>query len=376
MKIFFLNLILVLLIFTGCQDKLKAKTAYYNCRIITPDKIIERGLIVIDNGIISYAGEYIKPNDKQIKYIDASGLTALPLFINAHVHNAFIYPTLEKFLKGGVGAVRDLCPYNSSEIGKQKNNYKNSNVARIFASTPIITIAGGYGPYYVSTPEDAREKVKKFIDEGVDVIKTSVEDYCQGRGWQLIPIEILKAIVDEAHKNGKKVSAHVTLSKNLKIALECGVDEIAHMIIDKIKEEDIKLAKKNNVIFIPTLELWNGVDKKHGTSFLKIALSNLERLDKAGVRIALGTDFNGYSINFDEGFPYTEIELMKQAGMSNLSIIKAATINAAFTCGSNEIGALEKGKIADILFVKGKPDEDLSAFKNIKIIVKNGNRIK
>ena len=72
--------------------------------------------------------------------------------------------------------------------------------------------------------------------------------------------------------------------------------------------------------------------------------------------MALGTDFAGYSISFDTGFPITEVNLMRQAGMTPMDIIVAGTKNAAEVCGiSNAVGTVEVGKIADLFVVNGDP---------------------
>ena len=99
---------------------------------------------------------------------------------------------------------------------------------------------------------------------------------------------------------------------------------------------------KNDIYWVPALELWNGVSKMHSLDWIDIAVKNLGNFYKAGGKIALGTDYAGYTCSFDKGFPITEVSLMKSAGMSNMDIIVAATKNAAYTCGIlNETGTLD-----------------------------------
>jgi imidazolonepropionase-like amidohydrolase len=127
------------------------------------------------------------------------------------------------------------------------------------------------------------------------------------------------------------------------------------------------------VYWVPTLELWHGVG--HGLG--DVAINNLHRFVKAGGLVALGTDFDGYNCPFDLGMPIREIRWMKQAGMTPMQIIVAATKNAARVCNLRDsIGTLEKGKIADLLIVKGNPLENLEALLNPRMVIHGGQIIR
>lgn len=102
----------------------------------------------------------------------------------------------------------------------------------------------------------------------------------------------------------------------------------------------------------------------------------MERFVKAGGKIAFGTDFAGYRCAFDDGFPRTEVELMRQAGLSPLEIIVAATRNAAFVCGLGEVlGTVEAGKIADLIVVKDNPLENLATLYDVQMVIHHGTII-
>jgi imidazolonepropionase-like amidohydrolase len=106
---------------------------------------------------------------------------------------------------------------------------------------------------------------------------------------------------------------------------------------------------------------------------LQIAINNLRKFVQAGGKVALGTDYAGYTSQFDLGMPIREIEFMQEAGMPPMQIIVAATNHAAQVCNLEaEIGTLEPGKIADILAVKGNPLEDLHALLDVALVVHNG----
>lgn len=304
--------------------------------------------------------------------VDLKGATVLPGFINAHVHQAYDVENLQNWLKAGVTTVRSESPgLEDNFIEKRDELNKNLNYSFIVSATPILKVKGGYGygDAVVSSPEDAENKVLKYIENGVDVIKISVEDNLPpGQVRELLPEEYIKSIVDAAHSKNIKVSVHVSRVKNLKVAIDAGVDDFAHMVVDKIDAATIDEIIKKNIYFVPTLELWNGV------GWGDMAVSNLSEFYKAGGKIALGTDFAGYTMTFDKGFPITEVSLMKDAGMSNMDIIIAATKNASIVCGMDkEIGTVEEGKKADLLIVEGNPLEDINVLSKTKMVIHNGS---
>jgi imidazolonepropionase-like amidohydrolase len=180
-------------------------------------------------------------------------------------------------------------------------------------------------------------------------------------------------ITDVAHRRGTIVSAHVLVSKDLEYALDAGVDDIAHMVMDDPSDELIKRVVNQGVYWVPTLELWHGV--RHGLG--DVAINNLRRFVKAGGLVALGTDFDGYNCPFDLGMPIREIRWMREAGMTPMQVIIAATKNASHVCNlGDSIGTLEKGKIADVLIVKGNPLEDVEALLNLRMVIHGGQIIR
>lgn len=315
---------------------------------------------------------------RKAKKVDLKGYTLLPGFINAHVHKAYDEKKLQEWLAAGVTTVRDLSARNLTDYTKRRDGYNiNSKNARLISASPIITTAGGYGWIHVDTEEAAKKIVNEQIDNNVDVIKFALEDNLQGREWPMISPEIAKCIVDTAHARNKKVSVHISHVRNLRTAIDAGVDEFSHMVVEKLEDELINEIVKKDIYFIPTLELWQGVSKMHNIDWDKITMENLSRFYKAGGKIAFGTDYEGYTSKFDKGFPITEVTLMKKAEMTNMDIIVSATKNAAFVCGlDKELGTIEAGKKADILVVEGNPLEDIDVLTKTRMVVHDGKIIK
>jgi imidazolonepropionase-like amidohydrolase len=141
------------------------------------------------------------------------------------------------------------------------------------------------------------------------------------------------------------------------------------MVVDVPSNELIARVARENVVWIPTLELWHYVGYNHQPR----AIANLSRFLAAGGTVALGTDFNGYDAPFQLGMPILEMELMQQAGMSPMQIIVAATRTAALVSNRlDDLGTVEAGKLADLVVVRGDPLQDIHAMADVRLVVRSG----
>jgi imidazolonepropionase-like amidohydrolase len=335
--------------------------------------------IIIQKGRIAAVGAraQVKIPDGA-KIIDVQGATLLPGFINAHVHQGYSEQNLKAWAQGGVTTVRDLGATPADDLFSRRDALlKDKLNARLVAAGPMMTVPDGYPmvPWgmkglIVASPQDAAVKVNQLLDSGADVIKIALES--GGSFQRYIPVlsaQEAHAIVQAAHQRGGWVSAHVLRTQDLTRALDAGVDDIAHMVEDPLPDPLIERMVKNDVYWVPTLELW----KRVGQQTDKRSVANLRRFVQGGGKVALGTDYAGYAAEFDLGLPVTEIELMQEAGMTPMQIIVAATQNAACVCNlDHELGTLEPGKVADVLVVNGDPLQDLRALTRIRLVIHNG----
>jgi imidazolonepropionase-like amidohydrolase len=175
--------------------------------------------------------------------------------------------------------------------------------------------------------------------------------------------------VKAAHERGTITSAHISVSKDLRRALDDGVDDIAHMVTDRLPDELIGKMVEGGKTWEPTLELWKNVGNGMDTS----VIDNLRRYVLAGGKVALGTDYAGYYTPFQMGMPMHEMEWMHEAGMTPMQIIVAGTQNAANVCNlGTQLGTLEAGKTADVLVVEGDPLQDIHALGDIRWVIHQG----
>jgi imidazolonepropionase-like amidohydrolase len=318
-----------------------------------------------------------------MRVIDLRGATILPGLINTHVHSGYDESNLRAWAQGGVTTVRDLGANPARPLFSIRDSLRqNPACARLVATGPMVTVPGGYPmvPWSssiglpVHSTDDARQQVTRLLDDGADLIKIAVESGASfGRNIPTLSAEEIDAIVRTAHDRGTTVSAHVLAAEDLERALDGGVDDVAHMVTDRLSDGPVERAVRDGVFWVPTLELWHGVG--HGMG--EAAIENLRRFVRAGGEVALGTDYNGYDCPFDLGMPLREIRWMRDAGMTPMEVLVAGTSHAGRVCNlQDRLGTLERGKIADVLVVDGDPLRDLESLRNIRMVIHNGRIIR
>ncbi|MBU3004589.1 metal-dependent hydrolase family protein [Paraglaciecola arctica] len=233
-------------------------------------------------------------------------------------------------------------------------------------------------------PFDCRRAARHAIKYGADLIKITstggvLTDRATGTGQQM-EMDELKEVVLAAKRMGRKVASHAHQEDGIIAALEAGVDSIEHG--SYAGEAAIKLFKKTGAYLVPTLLAGHTVlEMAENSDFMSDAIKdkartvgkemqgNVERAYKAGVKIAFGTD-SGVS---KHGINAYEAVLMVKAGMSNMDVIKSATVNSADLLGMTEqIGTLAVGKQADIIATDGSPLEDIQQLLDVDFVMKGG----
>jgi imidazolonepropionase-like amidohydrolase len=262
--------------------------------------------------------------------------------------------------------------------------------SRIFASTRAMAPTGMYpigtpnweielphGVQPVDGVENARLAVREQVQHGADWIKY----YSDRRyffasdsvlhSWVNFTDEEARAIVDEAHRLGRKVAAHAIGSDGIAAALRAGVNSIEHG--DGLTDSLMDVMVRNNVYWVPTVTVGVHVMPRGGVWPALVALERraFARALRKGVKIALGTDVGG--------FPWTEINQAKefeyyvQYGMTPMQAIQSGTSVAAALLGQEQnLGVVAPGLYADLVAVAGDPLRDITELQRVKFVMKGG----
>jgi imidazolonepropionase-like amidohydrolase len=265
---------------------------------------------------------------------------------------------------------------------------------RMQVATRAIAAVGQYNPFgvspdltnfptgaqMVSGAEDARRAVREQIGNGADLIKVYAD-------WQhpTLTAEEMRVIVEEAHKQRRKVAAHATTPEGIKNAVTAGVDSIEHghgadrQAIEMIKEKGIFLVPTVGVIDELFLRQKNDPKSTPGQrQWMDKTLQRIQQEIQQAMRL---------SVKMASGFDAAEVRLhgknaeelvgLVKCGLPPADAIRAATVNAAELMGwQDDIGAVEAGKYADLIGVEGDPLADITVLQHVKFVMKGGTVVK
>ena len=375
-------------------------TVFEGARVLVGDGgIIENATIIVDGDRLLAVG----PGDvvempAGAERVDLTGRTVMPAIIDTHVHlretRDELVEDLQRKAYYGVGVVLSL-GRGSSDMAFQVRDEVIPNAARyrtvgrgITAPEPGRTEI----PFWVSTEEEARAAVQALAPRNVDMVKIWVDDR-NGQFEKLTP-ELYGAVIDEAHQQGLRVTAHVYTLEDAKGLLRAGLDAFAHGIRDMDVDDEVValFAERPNVVLVPNLP-GSGVatdlswlsgtippdqleqmqersgDRPAAQEAFGIQARNLARLSAEGVTIAFGTDGGaGWS-------PHAEMEDMVRAGMTTADVIVSATGNSADLLALDDVGTLEAGKSADFVVLEANPLDDITNTRRIVDVYLRGTAV-
>jgi imidazolonepropionase-like amidohydrolase len=374
-------------------------TAYEGARLIVGDgRVIEKATLVVDGAKIVQAGG---AGDVRVPSgaarVNLAGKTVMPMIIDTHVHlsparDALIRDLRRRAYHGVSAALSmgtdgyDTLPMRSEAI---------PGAARFLSAGRGITMAEPGRttvPHWVANPAEGRKAVEELAANKVDIVKIWV-DTRDGKFSKLSP-EIYGAIIDEAHKRGLRVSAHIFDLEDAKGLIRAGLDAFAHGVRDKdIDDELVAMFKQRpNLVLTPNLPArgvkvdlsWlaasltpeeiarleaNNYDRPTAQVFYGIQARNLAKLSAAGVRITLGTDGN------TPWGPHDEMLDMASAGMTPMQVIVAATRNSAEFLRLADAGTLQAGKSADFIVLDANPLDDITNTRRISQVILRGTAV-
>ncbi len=355
--------------------------------------------------------------------VDLSHAIVLPGLIDAHEHifltgedngrydeqllkESWQYRTIEatlnakRDLEAGFTSMRDLETEGAMYSDVDVRNAINRGLIpgpRLEVVTRALSTTGGYplegyspevlvpsGVEIADGPDDARKAVREQIKYGADLIKiygTHKFRFTPDGRMISVPtftLEEVRAIVDEAHREGEKVACHAYGGEGLHNCIDGGVDSIEHGL--DLDDSAVHKMVEKGTWLVPTLYVYEGTTRQEDEAMSggKVSRASLHEVSfrkavAAGVKIAFGTDAGP----FPHGTQTKEFEYMTKFGMTPLAAIQAATIRAAELMGwSDRVGAVEPGKFADIIAVEGSPLDDITQLEHVRFVMKGGQVVR
>lgn len=401
----------------------------------------------IENGVVLVAGERIVQVGREgevripagVRVIDANGMTVLPGLIDMHVHLHILghgdykrwdelYGTRDatlvmpiaarQLLNAGVTTARDLGARLEDIITVKKRIAAGEIPGpRLFVSGPFIQHAP-YEAYErefrwgVTGAEDARAKVQRLIDAGVDFIKLIDQDQ--------MTREEVRAVVETAHRAGKPVVAHAHRMDEIRIGLDVGVDGFEHTglgtspgyapdVLQRLREKNASLYWTPTVSPLYTLyetgtlfperlddPSWREGMPPDMAAEIRRSLSTIGQLPyyalfpsripllpqkfrelrETGVRLMIGTDA-GIPAMFHGDATWREMVKWREFGIPAMEVIQSATLwPARFLRAEDRIGVLTAGRYADIILVRGDPLLDMSVMRDVRVVIQGGRVVR
>lgn len=399
---------------------------------------IKDAVIVIKASRISAVGSRSSTNvPRAAEIIDARGKYVIPGLADMHNHlgdGTFDLreapPDFKKNLRRMLGwgftslfhmGIPDLQTFADLKLAAAADD---SPYPRFHGVGVRFSAKGGHGAslgaYTPDSPAEARGQVRELKKANVYGVKIVYDDlsYVTDEPRPMLPLEVVAAIIDEAHKQDLKAYVHAPVLKHAKEVLELGADGLVHAIVsDPVDDELISLLKKNQAAYITThaifesvadlgawarrvsafnnrglvpeeiikvgmnpsaIEQWEARWKNLSIAKAKLPLlrQNLKRLHEAGVWIVLGSDTPsaGTGTGVLLGLAsQLELTLMVEAGLTMTEALQTATLNSARMVGlEKDLGSIEAGKLADLLILDADPLKDSGNIRTIHRIIKGG----
>jgi imidazolonepropionase-like amidohydrolase len=415
-----------------------AGVLYEGERLIPGDgsPAIASAAMLVENGMITRIGPKGSVSaPRSALRVDLTGKTIMPTLINAHGHPGFqrgltytavnftrdtIIEDMNRALYFGVAVVQ------SQGIEKGDVTYQvraDQEAGRLGGARLRIAGRGigapNAGPggaayagiaYEVTTEDQTRRAVQELAASKVNLVKIWVDDR-NGRAPRLAP-NLYRAAIDEGHKHGLKVNAHVFYHTDAVDLVNAGIDGFAHLVRDKEMDDELVASViRHNVYVMPNLSPeWNTYEAlphwlKDGDPLMKlidesvsqevvarmrkgyesrepavlertrtqyaILQRSLSKLARAGAKIILGSD-TGLEDHLFGMSEQHELESMANAGMTPMQVIVAATSRPAEYLQLNNMGSLALGKEADFLVLDANPLENITNTQRISTMYIKG----
>jgi imidazolonepropionase-like amidohydrolase len=395
-------------------------TVFVGASVVDAAGVLPSATVLVRDGRIVQVGRStdVSVPDNATR-VDLTGRFLVPGLVAAHVHVSDVnglapraYTAantrrqLEVFARYGITSVVSLGGEQAPAFAaRAAQSQPAPGRARIFVAGDVLA---------PTTVEQARSDVARMAALQVDWIKIRVDDNLGSTSK--MPPDVFSAVIDEAHRRGLKVAAHIYYLDDAKALVRAGVDMIAHSVRDRaIDEEFGALMRERNVPYCPTLtrEVSTFVYESTPAFFddpffqrdadpavvarlreparqqamaqsasaqaykaaLPTAMANLKRASDAGLLVVMGTDSGALPERFQGYFEHLEMAMMVEAGMTPAQVLRASTIDAARGAGLRDVGTLTPGAWADFVVLERNPLADILNTRAIHSVWIGGGRI-
>jgi imidazolonepropionase-like amidohydrolase len=377
--------------------------ALQHARICTSPTVppIEDGTVILRDGLIAAVGPQLAvPSDATV--LPCNGCTVMAGFWNAHVH--FTEPKwnlaewksddllnaqlADMFLSRGFTTVIDVGsnPADTFAIRRRIERVQLKG-PYIYSSGPPLYPPNGV-PFYIkesaplwlqwmlpqpASPDAARRIVRRGLASGADLTKLFTGSWVQ-RGHVLpMPLDIARAAVEESHLNGKLVFAHPSNLAGMRVAIDSGVDVLAHAADDTrgVNEALLSGAIHKNMAMIPTLKMFT-TTVTADSHYMDPICAEVRQFHELGGQLIFGTDV-GYMTDYSTDREFVELG---KSGLDWKDILAMLTTNPSARMGvSNVKGTVTPGKLADLTILSADPAQDLTNFSRVEMVIRSGRVI-
>lgn len=376
----------------------------------------EAAAVLVEAGRIARVGAASDAIPEGATVVDLEGRTLLPGLIDAHVHvtafdmpvplkgeevigrevkHHFIAAGLREQLRMGITTVRDVGAFDDDLLHARRAIELGAIPGpRVLACGRILSATSPGGAHFpgmyreADGPDEMRKATREQIRRGADFIKIMTTGarsvVLEDPGPAQVTRDEVATVVEEAHRMGFRVAAHCEGIDGTRLAIEEGVDTIEHGLELHRAPELLAALAESGRILVPTLSCFFDISETHACRWapvlVELAKQQREEAHRtvaaaraAGVRMAMGFD------SMPNGGSALELVRMHDAGLTALEALAAATSVAADACGlGDEIGAVQRGKLADLLAVDGDPVADpriLLERERIWLVLQSGGAV-
>ena len=396
---------------------------------------VQESFVLIEDERIARVGRGTFSGHTPEHRIDAAGKYLMPGLMDMHTHirgaARFFANDEEKrepdwnltrqvlhgFLYSGVTSIYDANNLPEFVFTIRRRERDGSLLApHIFATGSAITVPGGHGALPGSTQVESwpagRAALKKYLESKPDLVKLTYDEHNWGTR-PLIPIftpRLLEDVIKFLGDQGLRTTIHTSNEIRAREAIFAGIDTLAHPVIQSpVSDEFVRLMGAKKIPMVSTLTIGEGysrlveqpeyldqqlyraifsaaeIEKLKGevrdsfakrpwTTWMKVmtpvAQENLRRIAAAGGVIVLGSDQSNGPAS------HRELELLVEAGIPPLEVIRIGTLNGAVFLGKERLmGSVEEGKLADLVLLNADPLADINNAKDIYLVIKAGQII-